>query len=400
MKVLAGGLRSSLAVKSAQSSLQNFNKAMTLGTDYRLFMRPIWYGEGEAPDLLAASVLGRRLDGKKLDKKYFVVINDYEQEESGKTIDMTGLQNYASIARVMHQAECATEQEHAKREATEEARKLGREVDPVSLSLKLKEIHDTYFGDPDAKPQRIYATVDPMIGGKTIIMATEVGVLPLLPNGEPDWGKFTVTTFELSGKRAKKILEVMADAKYLAPGSEFVEFGWSWKGKDNNEAGAAATFQGISNDTSIKTLFPALWETNKSKLDSIAKTPEVIAAHNRTMSSTITPEEVVESFKKYLIKNPLILTNIDFQAADTKRVAKDIIDFGIVDDVKPVQEQLLALINSEDEAAEESTAETSIADALSAEQSKQLAEAGSVGDIAAAVGDLDAITAGDGIDDL
>lgn len=401
MKILATGTKGLTKVKDAQGSCRNLSKVLKLGGKYRLIFNITKEDNGER-DILLAAVPGRKLDFNKLGKT-FLRIDDFEQDpETLKLVDKSGIAPYARIARVIHQAECAYKKQQAKDDAKKEADALGQEIDNVALSAKLKEIELEYNGDRQAKPQAVYATVNPMIGGVVFEAATECLVVPVSgENDEPNWAEATVAAYPLSNKKAIALAELVNDPKFCGADDNFLEVSLSWKGKDNKEAGQNATLQGLSSDLRLAAQHPVSWEANKDMLNRISKTAEAIASKNMTMSSNTTAREVMELFRKYISGHKLILTHIDMEDETVANVAQDILDSGIVDEVKTVQEKLLALVSENKDKPSTGEEEVSAVEKLSEIEMEQMKSATTVGELtAAAGGDIDALTGGDGLDEI
>ena len=368
-----------------------------MGTSYRLLF-PIQATENGERDVLIAAVPGRQLDYDKLGTS-FVRLDDFEQTEMGKIIDNSGLTPYARIARVFHTAEYENEKENARKEARELADRAGKtEIDAVGLNTKLTAIEEKYHGDKQHKPQPIYPAVNPIIGGVTITVATECLVIPLKSTGEPDWANVTTAAFDIRNRRAAQITALINNKDYCPEGSKFLEVGWTWAGKDSKEAGSNATLQGIAHELSLAVKFPESWEANKDVVDMLPKNSESIAARNMTMSSRTTPKEVVELFKKYMLGHAITLTYINYEDEITKAAAKDIIDFGIVDELPKVQDRLLALVNADNEDGADADVDTT-EDKLTAVQAEAVKSVETVGQLTQVVPDIDGV-AGPDIDSL
>lgn len=397
MKILASGLKAATQVRNSQGSVRQLSKVMTLGTSYRLLF-PIQATENGERDVLIAAVPGRQLDYDKLGTS-FVRLDDFEQTEMGKIIDNSGLTPYARIARVFHTAEYENERENARKEARELADRAGKtEIDAVGLNTKLTAIEEKYHGDKQHKPQPIYPAVNPIIGGVTITVATECLVIPLKSTGEPDWANVTTAAFDIRNRKAAQITALINNKDYCPEGSKFLEVGWTWAGKDSKEAGSNATLQGIAHELSLAVKFPESWEANKDVVDMLPKNSESIAARNMTMSSRTTPKEVVELFKKYMLGHAITLTYINYEDEITKAAAKDIIDFGIVDELPKVQDRLLALVNTDKEDGADADVDTA-EDKLTAVQAEAVKSVETVGQLTQVVPDIDEV-AGPDIDSL
>lgn len=379
MKILAGGVKDTQKIRNKQGRTQNLSKAMTLGTNYRLFFR-VAEAEDGSNDVVSATVLGRKLDFGKLGVS-FVRIDDFDITDGGQYEDLTVLNPLSRVARVLHQAEFSYEKAKAEKEAIEEAKSLGLELDKGALAKKLREIELTYIGDRQAKPDPVYPKVNPMIGGKVQEAYTECYVVPLDKDGAPEFEKGSVAAFNLSSRKIKMLIELLNNKDYCPAGTQFLEAGWSWIGENDMRAGANATLQGISHDTALATKFPELWAANKDSLENLSKDAETIASKNMTLSSSTTPKEVQELMKKFMSKNRIMLTHINYEDETTQYTAQDILDSGIVDEVPTVKAKLQEVVETNKNSDTVATApaeEGSALDALDKAQAEALTAAGSV----------------------
>ena len=223
-------------------------------------------------------------------------------------------------------------------------------------------------------------------------------VIPLKSTNEPDWANVTTAAFDIRNRKAAQITTLINNKDYCPEGSKFLEVGWTWAGKDPTEAGSNATLQGIAHELSLAVKFPESWEANKDVVDMLPKNSESIAARNMTMSSRTTPKEVVELFKKYMLGHAITLTYINYEDEITKAAAKDIIDFGIVDELPKVQDRLLALVNADNEDGADADVDTT-EDKLTAVQAEAVKSVETVGQLTQVVPDIDGV-AGPDIDSL
>lgn len=386
-----------MTIKNSQGTVRRLSKVLTLGKDYRMFARVTATPNGEC-DILAASVPGREADYDKL-KASFVRIDDFDVTESNKIIDNSGLIPIARIARVFFEAEYAAAIEDAKELAEKDRKARGKAtIDEIALAAAIKKIDVEYHGDNEANP-KVYPTKKPLIGSVVTPIATEVLIIPLKDDETPDFANMVSASLDISGKRYANITSIINNKNYCNPESGYVEIGFSWKGKDNKEAGTNINFQGISKDLALATMYPDAWNANvETILSRLPKTAENIAARNSTMSSRTTPKEITETIKKYMLGHPLILTHINCEDDSVKSIAKEILDFGVVDDIPSVQGQLLALLEA-GETSQEVAPEAS--DMLEGVQLDALKNAETVGQIASAVGgDIDAVVGVGDIDNL
>lgn len=353
-----GGLESDVKEKASTSKRRNFSQLMNLGVNYRLFF-PLADDANGQVTIITASAWGRKLNQEILGKGVNFVKLSADYNKDGNLHDNSGIAPFARIARVIFDADYKYEVEQAQDRAVKEAKTLGKDVDEVALRMSLKELEQTYYGDKDAKPNPVYATKAPAIGNQTLEIATECLVVPLDTNSVPEWNKAEVASLPLtSNTKIQQLRAIYTNPDFCDDEQEYLEVSWNYSGTTKAEAGRSACFTGVSKETSLARKFPELWEANKGKLADISLDPETIASKNWTLSTATPVKEVVEKFKSYLLKRPILFPHIDFDADITKAAAKDIIDLGVTAEYKNIQEQLLALVN-EDATADDSGMEVS-----------------------------------------
>lgn len=382
-----GGLRGGIKVKESQGSCQSLSKVVTLGGKYRLFF-PIFERDGIV-DVVAATMAGRKLDRDIL-KKSFVPITNFEQSATGRIIDKTGLDSYARIAHVIHKSNEKAEKEAAEREAKVDADKLGVAVDQAALKQKLHEIEVAYEGDNSNKDNPIYATKNPIVGSLVTEIATECLVVPM-QNEAPQWDKAQVASVSVSTTKQTQLMALLEDDNYARVHPDFLEVSYVYAGKSKAEAGRAATFQGISADLSLKTKYADLWEKQGVQaLKRVSRTEEAVASKNYNMSSAVTPEEVMTSFKSYCAKTPAIFANMDWEADETKRAAKDMIDKNVVPEQYTAVRQRLAELVDVDEDYGDVDSQAALEAAVKVQDGIS-----SLREVAEQIPDIDAVSGGD-----
>lgn len=393
MKVLASTLGKATKLRSAQGTVQNMSKVMELGNSYRIFIPTVLTDQG-APDILIATVPGRKLNYEKLGRS-FIALDDYDVDENDKVTDLSGLQPYSRISRVLFDAARREEIAKTEREAKATADQMGTEIDVVALKQAIREIDLRYNGDRDVKPA-IYATENPLISKVTLETATEVVLVPLDTEKKPIWSKAQSAALPISAKKEAQLTSLVHNPDYCDPNAGYLEVSFDYVGTDKKTAGQNAVFQGVSNELSLKNKFPDDWKANSKEviISRLVKTAEAIASRNMTMSSRTTVKEVIELFNKYVSKHPLILLNIDFESDTTKGVAKDMVDLKVAADVPKVQERLISLVQENGTQEEEQNYEDISKDVISAKGSTTLSELMDKVD-----GDLDDVTGND-IDEL
>lgn len=348
-----GGLEAAVREKASSSKRRHFSQVMNLGQSYRLFFPLADDVDGQAT-IITASAWGRKLNQDILGKGVSFVKLSPDYNKDGNLHDSSGIAPYARIARVIFEAEYSYEVEQAKERAIKESKVLGKDVDPTALAMSLKEIDQAYHGDKDAKPNPVPASKSPAINRPSLEIATECLVVPLDAKGAPEWNKSEIAALPLtSNAKIQQLRAIYMNKDYCDDDQEYLEVGWNYSGVDKKAAGRSAAFTPVSKEVSLAEKFPESWEANKSKLEGLSKDPDMIASKNWTLSAATPAKEVVEKFKSYLLKKPILLPHIDFEADITKAAAKDIIDMGVTDEYKNIQEQLLALVNENTESEED-----------------------------------------------
>lgn len=393
MKVLANSLKGATRLKDSQGMSKNLSKVLELGKSYRFFV-PLTVDEHGEKDILVAAMPGRKLNYEKLNRS-FINLSDFEVSETGRVTDKTGLAPYARISKILHDAEYAAEKARADRDAKQTAEQMGKDIDIVALKQAHRDLELKYYGDKDAKPNAIYAEMSPMISGVVIETATEVLVVPLNTNNEPEWGKATLASMSLSNKKATQLLTILANPDYLYDATKnYLEVAFTYAGTDKKSAGMNAVFNGVSKDVSLATKFNESWEANKDILNRLATTSEIIASRNMTMSSNTTTKEVVELFNKYIAKHELILAYIDYEDDMVKSAAKDMVELKIAANAPRVQAKLIELVESQNttEAEDEEDINAGIIG---------VGDVASIADLQARVGgDLDSVVGDSSIEEL
>lgn len=394
MRTLATGLSGAMRVKDSQNRVRNLSKVVALGGSYRLFF-PMGDVDG-VRDMVVAAVAGRQLDFKRLGRSFVVLPEKYyEVSETGRITDKSELRKYAVISRALLDAERREEIARAERDAKTTAEQMGVDIDVVALKQAIREIELRYNGDRDAKPQPIYADENQMVSGVKVEIATEVVVVPLNSNKEPEWGKAVSAAIPLSDRKMSQLSALVSNPDYCDPEKNYIEVSYDYIGTDAKTAGQNAVFQGVSKELSLENKFADGWAANGGTIMArLPKDSEAIKARNMTMSSSTTIKEVIELFNKYVSKHQLILLNLDLEDDLVKAAAKDMVELNIAADAPKVQEKLIAIVEAQRAEGKEEEIEESVhGDVLKA------AEAKTLGELAENIESIDAISASD-IDEL
>lgn len=369
--ILASSLRAGKKVQDSAGGDQHLSKVVELGGDYHLFFRIVEAEDGEA-DLVAGLVPGRVGDYDKI-KTSFIPFRKgmFEVDEAGDIKDLTGLDKWARIARVLHKAEMNKELKAAEKEAESAAADLGKAIDTVALARKLEGIKLDYEGGEAANGQPIYPTKIPAISGIKRKLTTQLTIIKKLPNGVPDFKNAKYAVLELSNARRDELLTILGKPEYYDVEDGYLEVGYTYVGSDKKEAGKNAKFQGITKDLSFAKLYPVEWENKGKKIidgmangASIDEIAEVMVNRNRNLKGYSTVQEIISTYVEYLSKNAAIFGSIDMDAEETGWAAKDILEAGLVNDMPKIKSALEKIVaeneskeeedeNSEQEAKEE-----------------------------------------------
>jgi hypothetical protein len=397
--ITACTLRQGKKIKDKMGSDDHLSKVVELNGKYRLFFRTLEIEEGFR-DIVAATVPGRSLDFKVCNASFIPYdATMYTQNDAGEIDDKTGLDSWARIARVLHQAQCTREKKNAEAEAQRTAAELGKPIDQVSLARAIEGIELKYNGGKAADGTRINATLSPAISGIQQKMTMQLLAVKLNADGSPDYANAKYAVLEVSKARMNEMLNLAENADYFSNDKDYFEVGYDYIGADKKSAGQAAKFQGITNDLSLEHAFPAQWAkdgkrlvdglANGSKVEDVA---EIVKSRNRNLKGGVSPKDVVSALKKYCANNAAIFGSIDYEDDATARSAKDFLDSHMLDSIPAVKAKFeeLAAAQKKDNNDTESTvteaaeAAAPVADTFTESEQKNLEQAKSVLDAGAA----------------
>jgi hypothetical protein len=298
-------------------------------------------------------VPGRSLDAKALGRVFIPIEGDLiSVDEYGKFKDMSGLDAWARMARVLFDAQCIREKKAVEAEARRAAEDLGQEINSADLSKSLEKIELEYHGGKAADGTNIMPKKRPIISGLQLKMTNQLLVVKLDAKGAPDVANINYAFLEISDSRAKKLLSFCNDVNYYDPTTGVLEFGLDYSGKDKQEAGRN-DYTPIAHSLSLKTQYPEVWEKDiLPKVEGLVKgnspleTARLMRSKNRSVSTSVSPSEVITAFKKWASTNTAVYGSIDWESEDVKRSAKDFLDNGLLEAAPKVKEKMLALAES------------------------------------------------------
>lgn len=385
-KLTRVGLAESKKARQNLGTDDNLSKLVELNGNYRIFARMFDTNAGRLDDagmpmepnwdLLSIARLGRTAD-YDICGTSFIVYDDTMAElddETGKPVDLVGLDPWKRIGTVLHAAQASREKKNAEAEAERTARDLGEDIDSAALKQKLDAIDLKYFGGKIGD-KTIMAEVQPPLSKFVWKTLTQIALVPMATqNGQltPQWKNARYAILEISSTRDNQIRAAVNNRDYYTPGSEFIELAYAYTGANKNEAGRSAALTGVAESLRLSKVFPDSWKSDgKSFVEGIAKgsTPEdtanLMANRSKALSRKTDPQSVITSMRKYFATNKALAVSIDFEADSTKYAAIDLIDSGLLDIVPNVKEKIAAIADeqrknrgkSEPEMTEEEVAE-------------------------------------------
>lgn len=331
MKLLGSTVTEGVRVQGSQRGISNLSKIITPGGKYRLFFPIVKNELTGLYDVLAATAPVRKLDYKKLNIAT-LPLEDFDVTDTGRIVDKSGLNPLARISRIMLEAECANEKDKAKRDAKEEADLQSNGViDQVALAKRLDAIEEKYHGNPEK--EGVYPEVNQAIGKVDILIATECLCVPLDParNGAPDWDKAQTAAIELRSTKIGQLKTCLGTASNVDFESGFLEVNYDYSGStDKKVLGRTATFQTVAKDQWLKNLDAEGYKLRG--LDALARVShdaEGIAAKNLSLSANTKASDVRDAYLKYLSKQAIVISKINFEDEMVKKAAKDLLDYQI-----------------------------------------------------------------------
>ena len=338
-------LRQSERVQSSQGFDELLSKAVVLGNDYRIIMRVI--EDGEYKEFPIPADAGRSLDYNVFGPSWVSYPEGgLEELNNGHFRDLTVLNMWARVARILLDAEYTYERRMAEIKANAEAEVSKKPIDEAALAIALKDLELKYKGGEKSDGDKVKPEKFPIIGSIQIAVVAQAYIIKYdADKKEADWENSKVISFRCS---KDKINELKAGLKFAQKsGLPYVEFAYSYTGKDKQSAGRKAKLEVVKEEeNSLAHMFPEAWEREKDRILSSLSTDEnVILSKSSAISSTITIDEVVSKMKAYCAKNVGILSNVDLESEDVKKNAEFMLDNNIfvkTKDIIPKLEEIVA----------------------------------------------------------
>ena len=395
------GLRGCGNLLASQASMPRMSQVLKEGNTYRLFF-PMYVAPDGVKDILTVSGWGRALDGEKLDNLYYIPYEegvDFEMGTTGRPQDLTPLVSYEKMGRVLYDADYEHEVSTERVLAKVNAEQMGEPLDEKTLSVALDKLHTMYYGDNTVTP-KVNPSKQRLIGSLRPSIYTEVVVVRVdTTTGHPDMSTVTLASLTLNQKRITQLTAIFNDKNYRIH-DDFFEVGYAYLGKDKASAGNAASFQGISNDTSFakcSDVWNALAEQVKAKL---APNDEVMLDRVPDRRRKVTPKEVISATKKYVSGKRVLFTHVNVEAENFSWAAEAFAETGLGMDNTKFAEQVRAEVErlQKERDAKSSVSESVEDSTISTEQTEQLQAAKTLDDLAKVDG-LDDILGAD-LDDI
>lgn len=401
--ILSTSLLGGKKINESAGSDAHLSKVVELGGSYRIFMRKLVTEYGQ--DLAAGLVPGRVLNADVFKSGFVPFKKDmFEADEQGNIKDLTGLDSWARMARVLHDAQCTREKKNAEAEAERAASELGVPVDQVALKRTLSGIEEKYHGGETANGDRIYPKVQPLISGIKRKMTTRIAVVKLGPTGAPDWKSATYAIWELSNSRIQELANVLSQANYVNEGKDYIELGYMYMGADKKTAGKNAKLDGIVQQMSLEVMYPQEWEqAGRQFIENLTSgnTPDDIAdfliSRNRNLKGGKSPKDIISTMKLWCANNAAVFSSIDYESEAVEWAAKDFLASHLVDTLPKVKESFEKIV-AEQEAQKNGEEEENIAGTLQQEEQEAIKDAARLADAGQARSVMDVASTESGTD--
>lgn len=380
-----GSLRAGQKIRNSQGGDSALSKLVELNGNYRMFFKTfideydVYDEDGvtvlqhnSEGNIRAAVVPGRTGDYDIIGTGFIPYTEDMYIVDpiTEKFIDTTPLDDWARIARVLFEAQCASEKKSAEAEAQRSAQEMGRAIDQVSLQRKLEGIELKYHGGKAADGTNVMPSVNPALSSNIVFkVSTRVLLVRMSADEVPDWKNAKYAVFEASKARTDELINLLNTKKYF--GGEYLEVGYNYTGADKKEAGKNAKLQGIVKSDSLEELFPNEWKSvGKKMVENIATgTPEeqvsFIRSRNRSFRGGHTPADIISAYKKWCSTNQAVFGSIDFSDGFVAGAAKLFLENHLVDSM-PYQLEEFKKLASKSKSDDSNDSE---GDSVSVEQS-------------------------------
>ena len=364
------GLREGEKMKNTSSFIRRLSKAAQPGSNYRLFI-PKFKGLDGKDNVFTPAVVGRELDFDVFKKGFITYKEDWIDDSKGYFEDLTGIEVPARISRVIFEAQCAKEKAEAQKKAEDLAAASGEEVNIAALAVKQQQIEEKYHGrkGQDGVPA-VMPSVKPAIKGLSTQLILEMLLVPMdSTTNTPKWDAAEYVYKTLSKRLITTLLEFLDNPMYNDASKSYLEVSFTYgkAGQSSKQAGQEAQWNGVTPSVGLEAMFADSW--NAAGRDKVAGLCEGKLAPIQTsvvseeefvkvftdartsvckrtgfIEGSMTPSDVKSLLNQWAVQNVTVLLHIDVTNPVTIQGAEDLVNSGIVDNVKNVKDKLIDVI--------------------------------------------------------
>lgn len=411
-----GSLRQGQRIRASQGGDRALSKVMELNKNYRIFF-PTFIAEYDVlddngnvvdhvkePDIRAAVVPGRTGVYDIIGTSFIPYKNDMYTVDpiTDKFNDTTPLKDWARIAKVLYDAQCAREKKNAEAEAERAAKEMGKPIDTVTLQQKLDAIELNYHGGTAANGDKIMPKNNAALSRDIVFkVSTRVLYVPLDTTDTPDWKNAGYAVLEISKARGEELTKMLNNPKHFR--GEYLECTFSYDGTDKKEAGKNAKFGPVTKSDSLEESFPDTWRSNGESMvrkivvgDNVDDQIAFLRSRNRAFSGTHTPADIISAYRKWCSTNQAVFGSIDFTSENVARSATLFLENHLVDSMPKQLAEFQRLVEEGKEDSAASAEDTPARETTSAEPTlAQMASGEAQADNAAVATALNMFASGD-----
>lgn len=395
-------LRQGQKARDKAGSDDHLSKILELNGKYRIFFKKFLIPDEDTgeptqdADIRAAVVPGRVCDYEVVGTSFIPYTADMLEydNETGSIRDLTNLEGWARISRVLFEASCIRAKKNAEAEAERTAAELQKPVDQLSLQKALEKIEMQYHGGEGPDGKQIMPTKSPAISGIKWKVSTRIAVVKMKADGSPDWKNAKYATYEVGKTKNDVLLGLLESREYCNLANDYLEVQYDYIGADKKAAGQSASFGGVTYDKlSLEVLYPEDWaKFGRKFIDGIITATDeesistYLRARNRSLKNGGSVKGIIESYRKWLAQNQAVYGSIDFENEFTSRAAADFLENHLLDGLDSLKAKMEAL-------AEENAKQRNKADEDDeAANVSETAEGGDVAESAPVSGDGQALS--------
>ena len=375
------GGKAGAAVKNKAAADRALSKCLEINSNYRIFFKTITLDDGSI-DFFSVLGAGRSLDFEIFNSSFLSYTADMYtfDEVTGEIHDLTALQDWSKIGRVIYEAQCTREKKRAEHEAEDMATSMGKPIDQVSLNRKLEAIELEFHGGEAADGTKISPKKNVPLSGIQIKMITRVLVVRMMPDGRPDFKNAQYASLDVSRTKLDQLEAVLGDAQYVNPADGYLEVQYNYIGADKAAAGRSAQFQGVADSLRLNKMFPQEWEAKgKSLVDNLIpgtnynEMGDLVLAKNMNFRRRLSANDIPTLFSKWAQENAVVYTSIDYESKYTIDAAPYFLKYGLLNDYDKIKEEFEKIVV--DVPAEEHKASDMLGSHVQSEEANSLVDA-------------------------